>query len=126
MSPLRTFLVLCCSIFAATACLAPDDAPDGSAGQVVRELRAPLDRAWRETVAAIHETGVAVPRDQRPDGGAAKIRTDVVRVDLRWLADDLTEAKVLFYDRDALSARVRAESLLETIEDRLDRYGEDR
>lgn len=122
MSPLRTLLILCCSILAVTACLAPDDAPDGTEGQVVRELRAPLDRAWRETVAAIHETGVAVPRDQRPEGGSAKIRTDVLRVDLRSLDVDTTEAVVLIYDRDALSARVRGQALLETIEDRLDRY----
>ncbi|MCB9903338.1 MAG: hypothetical protein H6831_02935 [Planctomycetes bacterium] len=125
MPALRTLALLVCTLLAATACLAPDDAPDGTEGQVVRELRASLDRAWRETVAAIHETGVAVPRDQRPEGGTAKIRTDVVRVDLLWLDAERTEAKVIYYDRDALSARVRGEALLQTIEDRLNRYDRD-
>lgn len=122
MSMLRTLCALTLLILASTACLAPDDAPDGTEGQVVRVLSAPLDRAWRETVAAIHESGIAVPRDQRPDGARAKIRTPELRVDLILLeGGETTQATVLYYDRDALSARARAESLFETIEDRLNR-----
>lgn len=127
MSTIRTLCALTILIIGLGACLAPDEAPDGLAGQVVRELRAPLDRAWRETVAAIHETGVAVPRNKPPEGSTAQIRTDVLRVDLLWVdGGDTTMATVLYYGRDALSARARAESLLETIEDRLDRYGSER
>jgi len=122
MSTLRTLCALACLLFAATACLAPDDAPDGTEGQVVRVLNAPLDRAWRETVAAIHETGVAVPSDQRPGQATAKIRTDILRVDFLFLeGGEETEVRVLYYDRDSLSARVRGESLFETIQDRLNR-----
>ena len=122
MSTLRTLCALACLLFAATACLAPDDAPDGTEGQVVRVLNAPLDRAWRETVAAIHGTGVAVPHDQRPGQAEGRIRTDVLRVDFLFLeGGEETELTVLYYDRDSLSARVRADALLDTIQDRLNR-----
>jgi hypothetical protein len=125
MSMLRSLCALVCILFAAISCLAPDDAPDGTEGQVVQVMRGPLDRVWRETVAAIHETGVAVPRDQEPGQAEGKIRTDALRVDLVFLeGGEETEVTVLYYDRDSLSARVRGESLLQTIEDRLNRYRE--
>ncbi len=104
------------------ACVSPDAPPHGAEGEVSRELRAPLERCWRETVAAIHELGVPVPQDQRPDVHRGEIRTEEVRVDLLWLeGGERTEARVLFHDRDPLRARVRGESLLDAIEVRLTR-----
>lgn len=85
-------------------------------------MRAPLDRTWREAVAAVHQTGVVVPHDQRPGESTGTIETDILRVDLIWLTGgEETEVRVLYDDDDALRARVRGESLLNSIEDRLDR-----
>lgn len=107
---------------AAAACVSPDTPPHGSEGEVTRTLRAPLEQCWRETVAAIHELGVPVPQDQRPDVHRGEIRTDEVRVELVWAeGGETTDARVLFHDRDPLRARVRGESLLDQIETRLSR-----
>ena len=113
------------ALSALAACVSPDSPPHGAEGEVRRELRAPLERCWRETVAAVHAVGVVVPRDQRPDQHAGAIRTEELRVDLAWLPPDgsTTEARVLYHDRDPLRARVRGTALLDAVEERLRRLG---
>lgn len=94
----------------------------GAEGEVARVLHAPLDRAFRETVAAIHATGVPVPRDQRPEETHATIRTDTLLVRLERLeGGERTEARVLYHDRDAVRARSRGTALLDAVSDRLSR-----
>jgi len=118
----RCLLIFAIFLATFTACVTPEPEPTGPPGEVVRVLRAPLDRAWRETVAAIHETGVVVPHAQRPDKARGTIQTKELRVDLVWLpGGETTEATVRYFDSDSLRARARGEGLLNSIVDRLER-----